>query len=113
MEKKSILDSIEYSEEKFTKRIIFKKGNNLAFILNFMPDQELPTHTHPGSDLFLTVIKGKGTLVIDGTKVEISENDIIHAKGDEEFSFKNTSNHPVSLYVTLCKIPNEQYAQNI
>ncbi|WP_428908548.1 cupin domain-containing protein [Niallia sp. Krafla_26] len=113
MEKVSINDAIEYSEERFTKRILFKKGENTTFVLNFKPGQEFPTHTHPGSDLFLTVIDGQGTLVVNGQETEIAVNDVIYAEGDEEFSFKNTGNEPVSLYVTLCKIPNDDFATNI
>jgi quercetin dioxygenase-like cupin family protein len=113
MEKLSILDYLEYNETRFTKKILFKKGDNTAFVLNFSPGQELPTHTHPGSDLFLTVIKGRGTLIINGQETEIAVNDVINAEGDEEFAFKNSSNEPVSLYVTLSKIPNEQYAKDI
>ena len=64
-------------------------------------------------DLFLTVIKGRGTLIINGQETEIAVNDVINAEGDEEFAFKNSSNEPVSLYVTLSKIPNEQYAKDI
>ena len=113
MEKLSILDYLEYNETRFTKKILFKKGDNTAFVLNFSPGQELPTHTHPGSDLFLTVIKGRGTLIINGQETEITVNDVINVEGDEEFAFKNNSNEHVSLYVTLCKIPNEQYAKDI
>ena len=113
MEKKSILEAIEYNDSRFTKRILFNEAGNTVFVLNFNPGQELPTHTHPGSELFLSVIQGKGTLIINGSETEIAVNDLVHASGDEEFSFKNTSNEPVSLYVTLCKIPSEQYAKNI
>jgi quercetin dioxygenase-like cupin family protein len=113
MEKKSILEAVEYNDSRFTKRILFNESGNTVFVLNFNPGQELPTHTHPGSELFFHVIQGKGTLLINGNETEVTVNDIIHATGDEEFAFKNTSNEPVSLYVTLCKIPSEQYAQNI
>ncbi|KAA9025762.1 cupin domain-containing protein [Niallia endozanthoxylica] len=113
MEKKSLIEAIEYSESRFTKRVLFNEGGSTIFLLNFMPGQELPTHTHPGSELFLHVIKGKGKLIINGKETDITEYDVIHAAGDEEFAFKNSSNEPVSLYVTLCKIPNDQYAQNI
>ena len=113
MEQKSILDAIEYSEERFTKRILYKKGKNTTFMLNFQPGQELPTHAHPGSDLFLMVIKGKGTLVINGQETEINVNDVIYAEGDEQFAFKNTSQEPASLYITLCNIPNDNFAKNI
>jgi quercetin dioxygenase-like cupin family protein len=98
----------DLQSEFFLKREII-----LLFVLNFSPGQELPTHTHPGSDLFLTVINGSGTLIINGKETEISVNDVISADGNEEFSFKNTSNEPVSLYVTLFKIPNEQFAKDI
>ena len=95
------------------RRILFKKGENTTFVLNFQPGQALPTHKHPGSDLFLTVIKGTGTLIINGQETEVTVNDVIYAEGDEEFAFNNTGNEPVSLYVTLCKIPTDDYAKNI
>jgi hypothetical protein len=37
----------------------------------------------------------------------------VHVGGEEELAFHNTGNKPVSLYVTLSKVPNEQYAKNI
>jgi mannose-6-phosphate isomerase-like protein (cupin superfamily) len=113
MEKKKIKEAIEYNDSRFTKRIIFNAGGNSVFVLNFNPSQELPTHTHPGSELFLKVIQGQGTLIINGQETEISIQDIVHVSGDEEFAFRNSSNEPVSLYVTLCKIPSKQYTQNI
>ncbi|MEH7522992.1 hypothetical protein V7149_06845 [Bacillus sp. JJ1503] len=51
MEKKSITDAIEFSEEKFTKRIIFREGESTVFVLNFMPGQKLPAHKHPGTNV--------------------------------------------------------------
>ena len=59
------------------------------------------------------MIQGQGTLIIDGNETEITVHDIVHAAGSEEFAFKNSSNEPVSLLVTLCKIPSEEFAQNI
>jgi quercetin dioxygenase-like cupin family protein len=113
MEKKSLLEHQEYSEEKFTKRIIFKKGDSTVFILNFMPGQSLPAHKHPGTEVYLLVLNGNGTFTIDGVDTEVSERDIIHTSAEEELAFKNTGNEPVSLYVMLNKIPDERYAQNI
>ncbi|WP_338452167.1 cupin domain-containing protein [Niallia oryzisoli] len=72
MEKKSILDAIEYSENRFTKRILFNEGGNTVFLLSFIPGKELPTHTHPGSELFLHVLKGNGTLIINGKETGIT-----------------------------------------
>ncbi len=113
MEKNSVKAFMEYSEEKFTKRIIYKKGETTAFVLNFLPGQALPTHKHPGTEVYLYVVTGRGTIIIDGLETEVSEADLIHVDSEDEMAFHNNGNEPVSLYVVLSKIPNERYAKNI
>lgn len=113
MEKKSLLEHQEYNDEKFTKRIVFKKGDSTVFILNFVPGQSLPAHKHPGTEVYILVLNGNGTFTIDGVDTEVHEQDVIHTSAEEELAFKNTGNEPVSLYVMLNKIPDERYAQNI
>lgn len=113
MEKNSVKSYMEYSEERFTKRIVYKKGETTAFVLNFLPGQLLPTHKHPGTEVYIFVVTGTGTIVIDGKETEVSEADLIHVNSEEEMSFNNNGNEPVSLYVVLSKIPSENYAKNI
>lgn len=113
MEINSVKAYQEFSEERFTKRIIFKKGETTAFVLNFLPGQQLPVHKHPGTEVYLYVVTGNGTFIIDGQENVVSEADLVHVGGEEELAFHNTGNEPVSLYVTLSKVPNEQYAKNI
>ncbi|MEH7095032.1 cupin domain-containing protein [Neobacillus vireti] len=103
MDKQSIKTYQEFSEEKFTKRIIFNNGSSTAFILNFLPGQKLPAHKHPGADVYLLVVSGNGTIIIDGHENEVTEQDVIHTSDSEELSFINTSCEPVSLYVVLTK----------
>ena len=113
MEKKSVKEYMEYSEERFTKRVIYKKGETTAFVLNFLPGQELPTHKHPGTEVYLFVVTGNGTFIIDGQETEVTEADLLYVSDQEEMAFKNSGSKPVSIYVVLSKIPNEQYAKNI
>jgi quercetin dioxygenase-like cupin family protein len=113
MEKNSIKAFQEFSEERFTKRIIYKKGETTAFVLNFLPGQKLPTHKHPGTEVYLYVVTGNGTLILDDQETVITEADIIHVGGEEELAFNNNGNEPVSLYVNLSKVPSKRYAQNI
>lgn len=113
MEKQSLQSFKEFQDEKFTKRIIFKKGESTVFLLNFMPGQELPEHAHPGTEVYLLVLDGEGTFIIDGKEIPVSANDVVHCGGDEKLAFKNSGSMPVSLYVMLNKIPNEKYAENI
>lgn len=106
-------DFKEFMEERFTKRVLFKEGESTVFVLNFLEGQKLPEHTHPGTELYLLVLNGNGTLTINGEDTHVSTNDVIHCHGDEKFSFKNTGKDPVSLYVMLNKVPNKNYAQDM
>lgn len=69
-----------------------------------MPGQTLPAHKHPGAEVYLLVVSGKGTIIIDGSESEVTETELIHTGEDEELSFANTSNDRVSLYVVLNKL---------
>lgn len=113
MEKLSLKAYQEFSEERFTKRIVFKKGESTVFLLNFMPGQELPAHKHPGTEVYILTLQGEGTFTIDGNEVKAAANDTLHTTGTEELAYKNTGNEPVSLYVMLNKIPDDRYSENI
>lgn len=104
---------MEYSSEKFTKRVIFKKGESTAFVLNFAPGQQLPPHKHPGTEVFLFVVGGSGTFTIDGEELQVAANDVAHCSGEELLAFKNSGSEPVSLYVVLTKVPSPEYAKDI
>jgi quercetin dioxygenase-like cupin family protein len=112
--KKEMLNHfIEYNEERLTKRVIFKEGGSTVFMLNFMPNQELPAHKHPGSNVYLLVLSGEGTFTIDEQEIKVKKDDVIVCNGEENLSFVNDGSENVSLYVTLTKIPDERYAQDV
>lgn len=113
MEIKSVKAFKEYSKEKFTKRVMYKEGGSTVFVLNFEPGQTLPAHKHPGTNVYILVLNGAGTFTIDGNQRELKEQDVLLIDGDEELSFENTGDQPVSLYVMLNKIPDERFAQDI
>ncbi|MDR4949311.1 cupin domain-containing protein [Neobacillus cucumis] len=104
MDKQSIKTFQEFNEDKFTKRVIFNNGNSTAFVLNFLPGQKLPAHKHPGAEVYLLVVSGNGTMIIDGKETDVTETDVIHTSDEEELSFANTSSDRVSLYVVLNKL---------
>ncbi|HEX7057239.1 MAG TPA: cupin domain-containing protein [Bacilli bacterium] len=113
MEIKSLREASEFSSEQFTKRIVYKKGESVVFVLNFNPGQELPPHKHPGTNIFILVLEGNGTITVDGASSEVTAEDVICCEGGEQFSFKNTGSGKARLYVELVKIPDESYAKNI
>lgn len=113
MDKQSLGTLQDFQQDKFTKRIAFKKGESVVFVLNFMPGQELPTHKHPGTDVYILALEGNGTVTVDEVQSELLKGDIIHLHGDEAFSYANHGEAPASLYVILTKIPEPRYAENI
>lgn len=113
MDIKSLQAAQEYSQERFTKRILFKSDDSTAFVLNFEPGQELPTHGHPGTAVFLLVTSGEGTVYANGEPRQIVANDVVYVGGEEQFAFKNTGAAPASLFVVLAKLPDERYAKEL
>ncbi|WP_166240099.1 cupin domain-containing protein [Paenibacillus turpanensis] len=113
MEMKSVITEMEYNQERFTKRILFKKGESVMFVLNFMPGQALPTHTHPGSDVYVFVLEGTGTLMVDDRHQIITKGTAVHCSGEERFSFVNDGIENASLLVHLSKLPSEVYAKEV
>src|SRR6476659_5328083 len=104
MDQTNLQKYMEYSEEKFTKRIIFKEGESAVFVLNFAPQQTLPSHKHPGSNVYLLVVEGGGTFTINNKEVKVQKNDVVLCTGEEEMAFLNDGQEHTSLYVLLNKI---------
>lgn len=112
MEKRQLSQYQEYQENKFTKRIVFKEEDNVIFILNFAPGAELPTHKHPGANVYILVLEGAGQVICSGQASAVTQGDILHITGDEDFSYRGGETNS-SLYVVLTKIPGENYAKNV
>jgi|SRR5690625_3828380 len=104
MEIKKIAEAKQFDEKRFTKIDMMKTRKSVAFILNFLPGQEMRAHDHPGRVLYLLVLDGKGTMSIDGKQIEVVEGDVIYCEADEQIGFVNTSDERVSIYATMTKI---------
>ncbi|WP_339307430.1 cupin domain-containing protein [Paenibacillus sp. FSL R5-0519] len=102
-----------FSEDRFTKRVLFQQGGGVTFVLHFLPGQELPVHQHPGTDVILLVVEGTGTLILDGEEQVVNQEDVIHCGGEVEFAFRNTGEQEVRLFVVLNKVPAASYAKDI
>lgn len=113
MELEKISEKITYSDEKFTKKILFKENNILSFILNFKPGQGVPPHNHEKSDLIIQVLIGQGEMGVDGKNHKILQGDIIHCKGNEVFSLSNTGYVDMSCLVMLAPNPSPVYSEEV
>ena len=113
MKIEKISEKIVYSDEKLTKRVIFNENRVLSFVLNFKPGQGVPPHNHEQSDLIIHVLVGAGEMGVDGIMNEITQGDIIHCKGTEVFSLKNTGDKEMSCFVILAPNPSPMYSKEI
>lgn len=113
MEKKNISEAIQHLEERFTKKVLFQKGDSVVFVLNFMPGQKLPAHTHPGADVYIYALQGSGTITVNDADQEFAEGEVIHIAEDEVFAYRNSGNIPASLHVVISKLPSAAYAKEI
>lgn len=104
MEINSIVGAQQYDEKRFTKIDIIKTRKSVAFMLNFLPGQEMREHNHPERELYLYVLIGNGQFLIDGEKVHVKTGDVIYCQADEKIGFINTSDENVSIYVTMTKM---------
>lgn len=98
---KHIHEFLVYDPSRMTKQIIYKEGKSQVFVLNLMPGQQVPAHSHPNAHVFLLVVKGKGIGRIDETVFDIREGDTFHCSDDEQLSIENNSDDNLSLYVVL------------
>lgn len=103
MEKKTIASARTFDEARFTKVDIFKSRNSSMFLLNFTAGQTMKSHGHPGKELYLHVLSGKGEFIIKDEKVQVTEDDVIHLEKDEMIGFENGDDE-TSVYVTMNKI---------
>ncbi|MFE4714432.1 cupin domain-containing protein [Paenibacillus sp. NPDC056722] len=113
MQKLLLSEAIQYQEGCFTKRTLFQEGESIVFVLNFLPGQQLPSHTHPGTDVYILVLDGNGTVTVNGVDGEVNKGEVIHICGEEAFAFHNSGEIPASLHVILCKIPDAAYTRNL
>lgn len=104
MENSTITAAQQFDEKRFTKIDIVKTRRSVAFMLNFLPDQEMRPHNHPNRELYLLVMEGSGTFNIDGEKFEAKQGDVLLCNEDEQIGFVNTGGKNVSIYVTMTKL---------
>lgn len=113
MKIEKITEKIVYSDEKFTKRIIFNENRVLNFVLNFKPGQGVPPHNHEQSDLIVHVLAGEDEMGVDGKVHKIAQSDVIHCQGAEVFSLTNTGDKDMSCFVILAPNPSPIYSKEV
>src|SRR5699024_8122268 len=104
VDKKTISSAKQFSDERLTKVNVIKRKRSSIFLLNFLPGQHMTSHNHPNRELYMHVLEGNGTLLIDEKKVEVQQGDVIYCDPEEQIGFTNSSENKVTIYATLTKL---------
>lgn len=99
-----MIEAQQFNEERFTKINIIKHQRSSAFLLNFLPEQHMKPHNHPNRELYLHVMEGNGTFIIDDEEQVVTTGDVLYCNPEEKIGFTNTSENNVSIYVVMTKI---------
>lgn len=102
---KNLRELQTFDSEKMTKQMVFEEAKSKSFILNFMPGQVLPSHSHPYTQVYVLVIEGSGECRIDDTVHSIRQGDAIHCAKSQMLMIENSSDKPMSVYVVLAREP--------
>src|SRR5690625_5709551 len=73
-----IEDAKQFDENRFTKIDMIKHRRSVAFMLNFLPEQHMKSHSHPGRELYLHVLVYNGSLLVDGEEVVYHVEDLFY-----------------------------------
>src|SRR5690625_5019562 len=104
MEKQQGTIAKQFDETRFTKIDIIKNKRSSAFYLNFLPEQHMKRHAHPGRELYLHVMKGMLTLFIDEKTVELVTGNVIYFDEEEKLVFTNTGSNPTAIHGVMTKV---------
>ncbi|WP_164525633.1 cupin domain-containing protein [Siminovitchia acidinfaciens] len=100
---KNIAEFQEFNQSRFVRVNLFQEGNTTAFLLNLLPGQSVPPHPHPNANVYLHVVEGEGTFIINEKELPVSQKDVVHCADQEVLQIKNQSDEPLSVYVVMAK----------
>jgi len=72
----ALSQAIQYSNQGFAKKPIFKGATYDILLFAFQQGQQLSAHTIP-LDAFILVLEGKATVIIDGKEYEVAAGEKI------------------------------------
>jgi quercetin dioxygenase-like cupin family protein len=105
METKAFADVERYQPEKHVMVSVLDGERTKVRLLCLSPGAIVPSHGHPGFEVTLQPLQGKGVLSADdGGEVVLEPGQIHLANSAEAFAIKNPHGEPFQLLIHLVKI---------
>lgn len=113
MEFKNTNEVMIFSNETFTKRVLFADKHMLSFVLNLKAGQKLPAHKHENSTLVLLVLSGSGEIRINDEDESVETGSVVQADGQDDLAIPIVK-EDMSVFVCISPNPSNQlYSKEI
>ena len=86
-----LTQSARYDELPLTNVPLFAEEEFRGCLLGFLPEQELPVHTHAHEHEVFDILQGQGTMYLAGEAIELKAGDTVFVPAGVQHGFKNTS----------------------
>lgn len=80
------------------RRVLYTGKHLQLVLMTLKPGEEIGEEVHAGHDQFFRIEKGKGEVVIDGTRTKIKGDDAIIVPAGARHNVINTGDKPLKLY---------------
>ncbi len=98
-------DLVEYNDDRFAVKSVFKGAQSEAILLMLNPNQELPAHPHERFEVVLVPQEGHGTMTVNGTKdVDLVPRTLYYEPAGSSIRIVNTGDIPLQVLITLIRV---------
>jgi mannose-6-phosphate isomerase-like protein (cupin superfamily) len=81
------------------RRVLYTGKHLQLVLMTLKPGEEIGEEVHAGHDQFFRIEKGKGVVVIDGTRTKIKGDDAIIVPAGARHNVINNGDKPLKLYM--------------
>lgn len=98
---RTLTESFPLQDKGFAKHVLLRSREGLVLMLGVDVGQTVPPHRHPGHDVQVLVVQGKGRFSLQGREQEGAAGAVLPFGGDVEFGVQNDGPGPLYMIVFL------------
>ena len=85
-------------ENEYFREVLFTGPHSQLVVMALKPGEDIGLETHPDTDQFFRVEKGRGEVMIDGRMTVIKSDSAILVPAGARHNIRNTGDKPLKLY---------------
>ncbi|OGY38814.1 MAG: hypothetical protein A2418_02760 [Candidatus Brennerbacteria bacterium RIFOXYC1_FULL_41_11] len=84
-------------ENSYFRRELFTGSESQLVLMSLNPHEDIGEEIHSGIDQILFFVEGSGKAIIDGSEIQIQENDVLFIRRGSKHNVVNTSSEKMKL----------------